>query len=234
MRIRITLGAILIISLNALGQPGYMGKKFFIKYDLMFFPAWNNPSFNNKASIRNFNTDHSVTLGVSLNRKHALELGAGYGRTSLKINSINDLPGNTEYYWGYDEDVPESKLVFYQFNLKYTVYSSKPGNIAPFGRYSSYVFSYFYNYIGEKFENQEIYFIEQNTPLLFSYYIGHRDIFFDRLMIDYSFGTGLILNFDNLIQRESSQNDVSFTNSSYKRLFNLYLLQFKVGVGLVY
>ncbi|MBL4653548.1 MAG: hypothetical protein JKY53_11920 [Flavobacteriales bacterium] len=236
MRILLFLITFLVTCASSFGQAGFLGKRMYTLYNFGIAPAMVNPTFNGAKKTLRFNTNHNFTLGYVLSNVRAIEIGFGYTRTSIdhEYNSSysSDLynVGNAELIGeiGYDELLPELKMVSYRYNINWIAYANQGVRLAPLGVYSAYGISLLDSYIGEKYDD-ELYFFSNIKSLLLSYSLGNRRIIFNSIMLDYSIGSTL-----NLSIVTSGISNTKMKSAAQERIQTANFLIAKLGIGLVY
>ena len=100
-----------LICLSANAQPGYMGKRLSVSYNLNFSPIISGDNYKGESRpFLDFNNIHSVRLDYVTSRKNSIGIQAGFFRTSLKSQNF-DYQNSSDYYDNYDYTYIASKVI---------------------------------------------------------------------------------------------------------------------------
>jgi hypothetical protein len=198
--------------------PGYRGKRFYVSYDLNFFPALSNPTYgeetqSNITDYHGMNVRHAIEADYVVSRTNSIGLSYGFFRSRFEHQSDTG--------WTYFPSLKCNVI-----GLNYTVFLKNKGSLAPFGAYAKIS--------GELITYKAITDLEsepksfKGTPNLKSINItiGEQKIYFDRLILDVGAQFGLV---QGLLAFEPTEADINF--DAARRLRNHYVMNVHARIG---
>jgi hypothetical protein len=103
-------------------QPGYQGKKLSVQGNLLVMPALTNASYSQAPTDIAINSTQEVSVNYVVGKRKSL--GASYRH--LRTSNL---------YMGEEAGVSKEKIYTHSIGFHYQLFSRKPGNIAPLGKY---------------------------------------------------------------------------------------------------
>lgn len=220
---RIVVFALLLLSLSTTiqAQPGYQGKKLSFGYNIYLSPAWESGNYSGSKAIYSYNTTHQAKVDYVVGRKSSLGLMYTFSRTSIDY-SLEIFPGTNLY-----EGTNAIKIHSHGGGIYTRSYFSKPGNLAPVGRYVEFDFQIFDNVLTDKLVNEKVNRF-QNGQIGIS--IGKQRVYFKNILFD------LALRFAAVSPSISSSGiiqvyDQNLKDEAHKRLVKQHLLNIRLGIG---
>ena len=212
-----------------LAQPGYLGKKLSLSYNLNGSPLFSGVSYSYKGEEESlfkldYNLIQSVRLDKIYSRKHSYGFQFGYFRTGLYDVNFN-----------YNQ-VALFKLHSFQYGMNFRKYFDEDGCLAPFGGYSEFGFGVHQQFVYDSY--LEDYFTSRFVPYI-NIAWGTQRIYFDKLLFDISFKvsfypqilTEKILSYHEFENLSPNDRIISLQNNGILRTQMLDMFTLKIGFG---
>lgn len=226
-----------ISAVHSFGQnSGYQGRKFFITANSYFCPAISNPTVKGNYGIFALNNRWYFDFNATVARRLTLGLGFETYNTGFKIDYGN-YSG-----WGESKICQPwcTKLNVCGIGINTRIYLKN--NIAPLGPYvklESMVISSKVN--PDTLGYRALYFQSmpdfnnsgRNETFIIKIDFCNSHLFFNRLLLDYGLQLGLMLDPRMSYSNVSKSTDTYFQAASQKRLFEQYLFNFHIGIGVL-
>lgn len=253
---------VFFLSANMFAQiPGYLGKRFSIEYNNMFYLALSNPVVKKNydlngemdLAITNFNFRNEISANYVISQRSSISVGFGYFRTRYLFDGEfpviysdnNQVQEN--YFWA---KTPVGMISAYDINLHYTLF--KKDYLAPFGKYYQFDFGllrykstydkkmlikYMESYGDVPGEVIDIPFEDNKyyNSLYLGYSQGRKRVFYDKLLVNYGWQICFLPNaFESAFSGiANARNDNYFELMGESRVFSHMFFNLKLGVGLL-
>ena len=221
-------------ALNSFAQPGYLGKRMSLSYNLNTSLIVNGINYQGENKyFRDFNLINSLRMDYVTNRKSSKGIQFGYFRTGLYPVNFS----NSDAYENYQYGNP-FKLHSFMYAVNFRSYYETDGNIAPFGGYVELTIGAQHQHIYDALVDD--YLGAKFVPFL-SLTFGTQRVHFDKLLMDYSFRISLYPQSLTIIANDYNSNgidELSFKdrldllqNNAIIRTQMLDMFTFKIGFG---
>jgi hypothetical protein len=239
-KIKIVFLIIFLISNTLFSQvSGFQGKKNVIAASLFLKSSFVMPNKNGKSGYLSFNDRYSITYERVITRNKSLQIHATSFETQFEL-------GLSPLNYFYFTSTPSSqfqKMSCNAFGADYIIYA--PSHLAPLGAYFSVGFDIINSTVDvdtalfNQYSQYNTFPLYTNTSFTTTigaanFKSGVKQIFFNRLSVDFNFHLGLV--FSNAWKSTSFDDDVeAYLKSKIgQRLWGHYLWGVNCAIGIVF
>lgn len=245
-------------------SPGYMGKKTSVQFNFSSSLAWFGPTTNNNGSEAfkgeanryklGLNSKYGVALNRSIGQYASVEVSADYGKTGYfdQFETMSVFDGASQGERDIHDLFLNARVTDIALAMRF--FNRKKGSIAPLGLFlgprigytqvRSEIIDRFTNY-HHKSDGLLINSLglnEQNTYYTIGFTTGYNRIINDQIIVNFTWDLAQYISADGAEVDWSLEGNGSYEDNNKKlqrvalrkRLSNMNLLLFRVGVGYIF